>query len=328
MKSIALLMPYYGKYPNYFNLWLKSASHNSTIDFLIITDIDAEIEMPSNVKIINMSFRELKERIQKMFQFNIKLEKAYKLCDYRPVYGLVFQDFISEYDFWGHCDPDVIWGDLRKFITNEVLESNDKVYTRGHLTLYRNDSFINNICIETHLFNIYSFKEAFTTNYSCHFDEWGGVSEIFRQRKINYYDNIDFADIREAIFHFELADPLPIDNKLKAFYWNDGKLTGYICDNEHHVIKKEYAYIHLQKRSMEVTFQGMPNTFAIVPNKFLDFESEGVDANFIVNNCSKKIIYLDYTKRRMKSIVENIRSGAIQQRYLRYRKKRIANSKF
>ena len=39
MKKIVFICPYFGAFPNYFNLTLKSIEYNKTIDWLIITDI-------------------------------------------------------------------------------------------------------------------------------------------------------------------------------------------------------------------------------------------------------------------------------------------------
>ena len=44
------------------------------------------------------------------------VNSPYKLCDYKPVYGLIFDEDLQDYDFWGHCDVDLIFGDIRKFI--------------------------------------------------------------------------------------------------------------------------------------------------------------------------------------------------------------------
>ena len=62
MKKIIFICPYFGKYPNYFNLTLNSIKYNDTIDWLIITDIKKIYEYPQNVKIINMTFDELREK--------------------------------------------------------------------------------------------------------------------------------------------------------------------------------------------------------------------------------------------------------------------------
>lgn len=41
----------------------------------------------------------MKERIQRIFDFPISLERPYKLCDYKPSYGEVFKDELAGYDF-------------------------------------------------------------------------------------------------------------------------------------------------------------------------------------------------------------------------------------
>ena len=128
MKKIIFICPYFGKYPNYFNLTLNSIKYNDTIDWLIITDIKKIYEYPQNVKIINMTFDELREKVQSVFDFKISLDTPYKICDYKCAYGYIFKEYISSYDFWGHCDFDCIYGDLRKYLTENILNKYEKVY--------------------------------------------------------------------------------------------------------------------------------------------------------------------------------------------------------
>ena len=59
----------------------------------------------------------MKERIQRIFDFPISLERPYKLCDYKPSYGEVFKDELAGYDFWGNCDIDLVWGNIKKNFT-------------------------------------------------------------------------------------------------------------------------------------------------------------------------------------------------------------------
>ena len=42
-----------------------------------------------------MTFESLRNRIQKLYDFKISLEKPYKLCDYKPAYGEIFKPEIS-----------------------------------------------------------------------------------------------------------------------------------------------------------------------------------------------------------------------------------------
>ena len=59
------------------------------------------------------------------------------------MYGEIFEDYLLGYDFWGMCDMDMIFGDLSRFITTDILEKHDKIYQLGHLTLYRNNKEVN-----------------------------------------------------------------------------------------------------------------------------------------------------------------------------------------
>ena len=36
--SVALILPYYGKLPNYFPLWLRSAVANKNFTFMLFSD--------------------------------------------------------------------------------------------------------------------------------------------------------------------------------------------------------------------------------------------------------------------------------------------------
>ena len=148
MKRILLICPYFGKLPKeYFQLILNSCSQNKTINWLLITNDETNYIYPSNVKVVYSSwdsFRSfVKKKIAKKLNIDCILDVPYKLCDYKPLYGVLFQDFLKNYDYWGNTDlTDVIYGDLRKFLTPEIL-SYDKINFLGHLTLYRNSDDVN-----------------------------------------------------------------------------------------------------------------------------------------------------------------------------------------
>ena len=193
MKKIVFICPYFGSFPNYFNLTLKSIEYNKTIDWLIITDIKEKYDYPDNVKVINMSFTELRKKVQSCFDFKIYLGKPYKLCDYKCAYGLIFEEYIKNYDFWGHCDFDCIYGDLRKFLPENILEKNERIYCLGHMSLYKNNDKINNI-FKNKLDEETNYKNIFTKERSFSFDEMG-IIRIMDKEKIKIYNNFVFADI-------------------------------------------------------------------------------------------------------------------------------------
>ena len=146
--KVALILPYFGILPNYFPLWLKSAGVNRDFTFMLFTDADLSgYNVPDNVKVIPMTLDGVKKLIAPHLDFEFSLETPYKLCDYKPLYGLIFQDWLKGYDFWGHVDPDIIWGKLDSFITDDLLDKYGRLYRRGHFTLYRNTPGVNSFAL-------------------------------------------------------------------------------------------------------------------------------------------------------------------------------------
>lgn len=169
--KICLIIPYFGMFKNYFQLFLNSCENNSTIDWLIFTDSNQEYYFPKNVNKISIEFDELKDIVQQNFDFKICLDTPYKLCDYKPAYGEIFKKYLKNYDFWGYCDCDLIFGDIRRFINDEILERYDKLFTRGHLSLYRNNDKTNSFYRTQ---NKIDYKTIYTSNKIYAFDEWPG----------------------------------------------------------------------------------------------------------------------------------------------------------
>ena len=86
MQSIIVVIPYFGKFNNYFNLFLKSIEYNSTVDFLIITDDKRNFDYPSNFKVVYSSFLEESHRMTSYFAFDATCGTPYKICDYKPFF--------------------------------------------------------------------------------------------------------------------------------------------------------------------------------------------------------------------------------------------------
>ena len=140
MNTILVILPYFGKFPNMFPFWLESCRQNDTVNFLIVTDQDLKSSSP-NIHVQKMTLQHVKARIEKFVGFNVYLENAYKLCDFRPIYPYIFTEYVSKYDFWGYCDCDLIFGNIRQFLTEELLNSYDYLLGMGHFHIQRvNDS--------------------------------------------------------------------------------------------------------------------------------------------------------------------------------------------
>lgn len=143
MKHILLIVPYIGVWPFWFEAYLISIAKNPTINWLFITDCNIPIEYPPNITFVQTTQKEFNEKIDSFFELKIPLTPR-KICDLRPAFGDLFSDYIKDYDFWGFCDMDIIWGDIRSFVTKNDLDHYDIISSRknntsGHFTVFRND---------------------------------------------------------------------------------------------------------------------------------------------------------------------------------------------
>ena len=64
MNRCVFIIPYFGKFNNYFQLFLNSCKPNNRFDWLIITDDHGDYAYPSNVKVIYSDFSNIKTKIQ------------------------------------------------------------------------------------------------------------------------------------------------------------------------------------------------------------------------------------------------------------------------
>lgn len=266
MNRICIIGIYIGKLPKYFDLWLKSCAYNPKIDFLLFTDGDIK-SVPPNVFHYKITLKDIKAKAEKVLGFNVSLERPYKICDYRPLYGLIFKKYLNGYEYWGHCDFDLIFGDLYKYFEEHHFYEYDKFLALGHLSLYKNDEKMNNC------FRLSGAKNDYITVYSNNrnfiFDEIIGITQIVINNGFKFFSKRIFADISTRYFRYKLGiryelDSKPYNYKYQIFYWENGKCFREYLLNDHFV-KEEYIYIHFQKR----------------PNFDVNFDVNSVDAFYI-----------------------------------------------
>ncbi|MBD1821732.1 hypothetical protein H6F51_04360 [Cyanobacteria bacterium FACHB-DQ100] len=142
-KKIILLMPYFGQWPEWFRFYLESCRWNPTIDWLFFTDCPIPENAPTNVRFVRMSFQDYQQMASYRLGINFNTQSSYAICNLRPAYGVIHQDYLEGYDYFGFSDIDVIYGNLRAFYTDEALCHNtlsthpDRV--SGHLFLIKNN---------------------------------------------------------------------------------------------------------------------------------------------------------------------------------------------
>lgn len=295
MKKIGLIVPYFGEFPNYFDLFLKSCAFNSSIDWLIFTDNEVD-ELPSNVKIVPMTFGQLKSLISYKLNTTASLPDPYKLCDYKPAYGKIFADYLEKYDFWGHCDIDLIFGDLRQFITEEILTEHDKIFMDGHLILYRNTKKVN------HSFDLIgdkdtSFRYCIQVPEVMYFDEWG-INLLYEKYGLRQYNNPQYADILPQSPYFRnvlFGDDQ--HHKNQFFQWENGHVYKFWEENGE-IQQREYSYIHLQKRAFPPHPSSLTKEEAFVISAYGFYSSNDIPE---INKANYKQVF-HYHVKRLKGI--------------------------
>lgn len=281
MKKCAFIIPYFGKFPRSFEVFLKSCSSNINYDWLIFTDDKTTYQYPENVKTRYMLYNELTEIVNRKFGFTVAMDRPYKLCDLKPAYGFIFEEYIQDYKIWGHCDIDTVLGDLDTFLTDSLLENYDKLFCLGHMTLYKNSYENNRVFMSEHNGQPL-YRNVFQTSASCWFDEeWhdaSNVNQIFLAQnkkvlevdlsanfstKTQRFNRVEYRADKENRGYIE-------EGIIDALYvWDRGHLYRLRCENNE-LVKEEYLYIHLQHRKMRFKDDALSAPyFKIVPNSYI-----------------------------------------------------------
>ncbi|WP_179022248.1 DUF6625 family protein [Winogradskyella forsetii] len=297
--KIAFIIPYFGSLDKFFPVWMHSCKYNSTIDWILITDQSlSEFSIPENLIVHPYSFKALQDQAKNKFNFEIVLTTPYDLCEFKVAYGDLFSDLLHDYDFWGYCDMDVLWGDLRHFITDDILSTYEKISWRGHLTLFRNTQVINKLYTKK-LQEIELYKIAFSNGLPVPvmFDE-RGINKIFDAYNYPIYLDLPFADLKIRSFNFQVQH---FDESQTStggiFYWTQGKLFRlFIEDNC--IIAQEFVYVHFLKRMIDIKEFNYNNQFFVVPNKIVAATEVKDLKGFVENSCVQKF-YLKYYLKRL-----------------------------
>jgi hypothetical protein len=155
-KTIVLIVCYFGTWPEWFQIFIRSCQLNPTINFIFFTDclINEQTQCSPNIEFHDFSLKEFNMVASHALGFPVEITNNYKLCDFKPAYGVIFKDHIKDFDFWGYTDIDVIFGDIRGFIDDSLLTKYDvitakKQYLLGHFTIYKNSSSNNSLFKES-----------------------------------------------------------------------------------------------------------------------------------------------------------------------------------
>lgn len=270
-KSIAILTCWSGNYPWYFPYFLHSCSYNPTLDFYIITDSQQPIyNKPENVIIIYKTLDEIKLVANEKLGFFVSIDNPYKLNDFKPAYGFLFPEIIKGYDFWGHSDLDIIYGDIREFLNDEMLTQYDFVslrhdYTTGCFCLYRNNEKINTFFMRSK-----DYKLVMSNSPHYCFDECNFAWDELQAGK----SILDLKTEIESFTHLMKAAELTSEIRVHFdFILMEGKTGRIVFDNGKIIYKKKFEAIlfHLfwlkKLYKPEKVPNKIPSTYYISPSR-------------------------------------------------------------
>ena len=273
MKRIRLIIPYFGRLPKFFPYFLLTAKRNQKIDFLIYTDqkVDQfDILNAKNIEFVSLSFGELREKVQSKFDFKISLKTPYKLCDYKVAYGLIFEEELKGYDYWGFCDTDVLLGDIYQFLEEHSFFEND--YARygllGHLQIFKNSREVNRV-----------FMSGQGSYYRL---------DYHKQLQDKFFDDID-------ISHFSFREYG--ENEPKRYYfWSEENGLESINLIDSDIVVKRPLYAHFQKRMIKCPDFKLVDSFYVIPNQLVI--GEKISKQELVEVTRNKF-YWEYVKSTM-----------------------------
>ena len=236
---------------------------------------------PDNLKIIYRTMDELKDDFSSKLGFIVTIDSPFKLCDFKPAYGFLFQDIISDYDFWGHTDLDIIYGDVRGFMTDELLQSYDVIscrhdYTAGYFTLYRNNDYCNMLFTKSN-----AYQAVLSTPKNYWFDECGmftgkvnfNHSSTVAKKNNRQANILDFPNAFQSMTYVVVKavkddglkayfDFIVLDGAVGDISWKDGKV--YYKDTFEAMF---YHLILFKKKCIKKTaLSPIPNEFFFTTN--------------------------------------------------------------
>lgn len=309
---LALVSPYFGKLPAHFQLWLNSCAVNPQVTWLLYTDDRSLWDYPENVKVTYCTLEELRERFQLKLGVHIALEDPRKLCDLKPMYGLLFEEELSGYQAWGYCDStDTIFGDFSSFITYETINSFDKIGQYGHLTIYPNNLESVRRFMADSSGGRQPWRDCVQNKKICVFDEPGvdSIDAIWRHNGWTTKSLDDeAADLSNFSWSFRIAKGYANarkrgKNKCLIFEWYKGNLVGHEITECGAVSSRSYLYVHIKRRKMPIIGDVKPWHYLISPSGFLP-APDVIDARLLRKLGKEKIpdpMWFDAKLKNMKA---------------------------
>lgn len=169
--KVAQVIPYFGKWPEWIELYFYSCGKNPMVDFIFYTDCPLPKHLYSNTIFHQCSYKEYCSLISQKLNINFQCKNSYKLTDLKPFIGIIHELELKKYDFWGMGDLDLVYGNLGMIINDITLNKYDVITTHnyhiaGHCCFCRNNDYYRNLC-----FKIKNWKQKIISEKAMSIDE-------------------------------------------------------------------------------------------------------------------------------------------------------------
>jgi len=143
MRPLIILIPYFGRWSQWIELFVESCKWNPEVHWRIYTDCGEPQNKAANIDYVHLSLGEYITLIQSRLGIRCEWSDPYKLCEIKPCLGHVHEADVEGYLFFGYGDIDVIYGNIRAFYTDALLAKYNVISTHferlaGHFAIFRN----------------------------------------------------------------------------------------------------------------------------------------------------------------------------------------------
>ncbi len=106
--------------------------------------------MSSNISFQKFSLTAFRELAAARLGFPVSVENPYKICDFKPAFGLLFEEYLKDCNYWGYCDLDLIFGNVTGFLNKILPDYPDIIssyigFMSGPISIFRNIPTVNKL---------------------------------------------------------------------------------------------------------------------------------------------------------------------------------------
>lgn len=247
------IIPYIGKIGSFSQLSLETLSAN--VDKLFVFTNDTKYQPAAkNIEVVLKNLEELSELASNALRYKIVLNTPYKLCDLKPFYGVIFNEWVKDYDTICFGDSDCIYSSTMKQVINDFEAKHKGSISvggdRGHFMLMTKDFSSKMPQISKNYFGDKLLSKIITSPKNFAFDEF----EYLHKMLEHLANSEEIIWDRECLVdHVDISywrrEPLVRNRKISNIDFQLGSTISVVLDTGEAISP---SYIHIQKRKVYV----------------------------------------------------------------------------